>query len=236
LVLIIALLAATGLAALAWQMRNQGSGEPVGLFSSLPIVWNEAPNVAAMLNPQAEPHWAKAAIARTGPLVPLDFLGPKQLAPLHRLVIAQPRPLSPQENVAIDAWLRGGGKLLVFADPMLTEETRFAIGDKRRPQDIAMLDPILNHWGLELKFDPAASQPEGQADVMDMTIPVDLPGRLSATGPQCRAWGQGELATCKIGRGRLVVLADAAVLDRDAPSGLQEPALRQLLDVAFPGR
>ncbi len=210
-----------------------------GLFTSLPILWNESADLADMLAPDAVPHWAKALIEAGGVVVPLDVLatpdGASKLTGLRYLVMAQPRPLSPQENVAIDAWVRGGGRLLLFADPMLTEETAFALGDKRRPQDVVLLDPLLDHWGLQLEFDSASEAKDGSTQAMGMAIPVNLPGRLIAKSGQCRAWGQGDLATCRIGKGRVLVLADAAVLERDDPEGSRAKALKLLLEAAFTG-
>ena len=104
------------------------------------------------------------------------------LSRISLLVMAQPRALSPQENVALDAWVRGGGRLLLFADPMLTHDSAFAVGDRRRPQDIFMLSPILSHWGLALAFDDAQPPGAKMAQVMGGTMPVALPGRFSTSG------------------------------------------------------
>ena len=49
--------------------------------------------------------------------------------------------------------MRGGGRVLLFADPMLTRHSAFALGDRRRPQDVVLLSPILARWRLELQFD-----------------------------------------------------------------------------------
>ena len=56
-------------------------------------------------------------------LQPLDTLSPvpalspdapdtDPLAGLERLAVIQPRGLSPADNVALDQWVRGGGRLL----------------------------------------------------------------------------------------------------------------------------
>ena len=75
------------------------------------------------------------------------------LSHVTRLLLAQPRALSGPENVALDAWVRGGGHLLLFADPMMTGESRFGIGDRQRPQDVILLSPILNRWCRDPQFD-----------------------------------------------------------------------------------
>jgi hypothetical protein len=221
--------------------RDRQGGDPVGLFTSLPVMWSEAGDIATELRGQANPHWAKAALARRGALVPLDALaGPGGHAPLGqlgRLVMAQPRPLSPQENVALDSWVRGGGRLLLLADPALTEESALAIGDPRRPQAVVLLSPILKRWGLELRFDEAQQFGETAREVMGTAIPVNLPGQFVSEGqPNCRLWGEGLAVTCAIGKGRVVALADAAVLEREDPDGTRGDAFAWLLDAAFAAR
>ena len=225
---------------MVWRTRASVQ-EPVGLFTSLPILWNEAPDVAGLLHPDEAPHWARSRLQLRGKVEALDALagpdGPGRLGTLHRLVIAQPRPLGPAENVALDNWVRGGGHLLLLADPALTEESRFPVGDPRRPQAVVLLSPILSHWGLDLQFTESQPYGERQADVMGAKVPVNLPGHFSTRGQDnCRLWGQGLAVTCAIGRGRVVALADAAVLERDDPDGAREKAFDLLLDTAFAAR
>ena len=210
--------------------------EPTGLFTTLPILWADHPDLAASLDPEAEAHWVRAVIAERGRIEPLDLVGGAQLIKLRRLILAQPRVLAPQENVALDDWVRGGGRLLLLADPALTEESAFPLGDPRRPQAVALLSPILTRWGLELLFDD--NQPLGRAEreVMGVMVPVNLPGQLATRGQgNCRLWGAGLAATCAIGAGRVVVVADAALLDREEASAGQK-ALSWLLDAAFAAR
>jgi hypothetical protein len=221
--------------------RGNAASEPVALFTTLSIMWSESSDIAAELSGQAPPHWAKAVLAQRGPLQPLDTLaGPPGHGPLGRvgrLVIAQPRPLSPQENVALDDWVRGGGKLLLLADPALTEESAYPIGDPRRPQAVVLLSPILTRWGLELRFDEAQAYGEATREVMGAAVPVNLPGHFATRGQaNCRMWGEGLAVTCAIGRGRVVALADAAVLERDDPEGTRAEAFAGLLDAAFAAR
>jgi hypothetical protein len=211
----------------------QTKRDRTGLFTSLPILWNESADLAGMLKPQQEEHWAKPLIAGGGAIAPLDMLSDTSLKGLKYLVMAQPRPLSPDENVALDGWVRGGGLLLLLADPALTEDTIYPLGDKRRPQDVALLDPILNHWGLRLEYDSEDEFNEGTNLLMGIAVPINMPGRLIATDRQCRARDQGNLAICEIGKGRVLVLADAAVLERDDAEGTRAKAFKSLLEAAF---
>ena len=214
---------------------------PIGLFTSLPILWNDTPDLAEQLRSDSAAHWAKSVLAEHGQVVALDVLstapGPRSLAGLKRLVIAQPRVLSPQENVALDDWVRGGGQLLLLADPAYTEESPFALGDPRRPQSAALLSPILTRWGLELQFDAGQPLEETSREVMGVMVPVILPGRFLTRGQaNCRLWGEGLAVTCAIGRGRVLAVADAALLERDDPSGQRASTLGQMLDSAFVAR
>lgn len=212
--------------------------QPTGLFTTLPILWNETADVAGLIKADQAPHWARAELAARGPIVPLDVLGGPdgmgQLGQVSRLVIAQPRPLGPAENVALDNWVRAGGRLLLLADPALTEESLFPIGDPRRPQGVVLLSPILKRWGLELQFDDAQPFGERAADVMGIKVPTNLAGHwASAVQPNCRLWGNGLAVTCTIGKGRVVALADAEVLNAQDPDGSRRKAFSALLDTAF---
>lgn len=243
LVLILAALA--GFAVLAWPARE---GPRAGLYSSLPIYWNESATVAGLLDSKQPPPWPRTALERDWTLVPLDTLarsgaqaGAKDgLGALDRLLLAQPRALAPQENVALDNWVRGGGRLLLFADPLLTADTAFAIGDKRRPQDVALLSPILTRWGLHLRYD--LDQPAGERAVAvdGVSIPVNQAGQfaLVPTAPgapaRCTLAGEGIVADCTIGKGRALIMADAALFEpqhrTDGAETLRDLARRAFAD------
>lgn len=190
---------------------------PIGLFTTLPILWPEADDIRGLLHGGAQLHWAMPALQNLGEVRALNTLSadPPPLAGLALLVMAQPRVLSPSENVALDDWVRRGGRVLLFADPMLTSDSRFSLGDKRRPQDVALLSPILARWGLRLEFDDR--QPAGQHDiaVAGGNLPVNLPGALALAGAprKCRILAEGIAAQCRIGRGGALIIADAALFE-----------------------
>lgn len=207
----------------------------LALMGTLPLYWGEAAGIEELLAGQSQPHWARAQLERSFHLRPLSALTAEALAGVERLLLAQPRGLSAAENVALDAWVRGGGRLLLFADPMLTGESRFGLGDRRRPQDVILLSPILDHWGLALEF--AEDQPAGPQlrEIAGRTVPVRLAGRFAAPPPGagCTLAGAGVLAECAIGAGRATVLADAALLDLHHPPAEAADALALLLGRAF---
>jgi hypothetical protein len=207
----------------------------LGLFGTIPIYWGESDGFGATLAGAGEAHWARAQLERNYRLRPLDQLSGDSLAGLDFLLLAQPRALAPAENVALDDWVREGGRLLLFADPLLTGESRYAVGDRRRPQDVILLSPILAHWGLALSFDE--DQPPGYTVAREDRTPIPL--RLSGTFALADSDGEcvideaQVLAECAIGEGRVLVLADAALLDlHETPSGAPA-ALAWLVDEAF---
>ena len=219
------------LAGPACSSKGQGGGEPLLLFTSLPVYWPEAADLATTLKGEEPPHWARGAIEAERALRPVDTLDAATLKGRRDLLMIQPRPLSPAENVALDEWVAGGGRLLLFADPALTAATTFALGDRRRPQDIVLLSPILARWGLRLEFDTEQAAGEHAVELDGMSIPVDLPGRFAAASggradAACRI-GQGALlAACGVGKGQVLAIADAALFEP-----VDEPARRSALDV-----
>jgi hypothetical protein len=230
--IVIAVLAA--LAAWTLLAREPAARHRVGLFTTLPILWNEAGGVGELLTSKDGPHWAKAALAEEGPISALDTLTPETLQGLDRIVLAQPRALSPDENFTLDNWVRGGGQVLLFADPMLTEDSRFALGDRRRPEGTVLLSPILGRWGLELQFDD--DQPFGERSVaaQGTALPVNMPGRFVVLKPApCRVDGRALVARCDVGKGRVLAVADADLLKRDDPDGAGQAALAALMTRAF---
>ncbi len=228
---------------------RQANAPALALFTSLPIYWRETDDLSQVLDGPSDgdddgdhsgeghggTHWARTALEADYRLVPLDALDGEDLASLKRLVMAQPRPLAPAENVALDEWVRGGGRLLLFADPFLTEHSRFALGDKRRPQDIVLLSPILSHWGLELRFDEDQPEAVRMVALGGGKVPVRLPGTLAriegGVGSDCRIEDGGLLATCTIGKGRATIVADAAMLETGRMDGAS--ALDRLVQRAF---
>jgi len=241
-----ALAALAGLCGCGQAAPSPPPGAQIGLFTSLPILWRETGDMRELLASDAPSHWAQAVLAGRGALRALDTLavdggaGKPGMMPLRSgalLVIAQPRPLSPAENVALDAWVRGGGRVLLFADPMLTAHSDFALGDARRPQDVVLLSPILARWGLELRFDDAQPAGEHDASIWNITIPVDLPGSFVPRGKdaRCTFAGEGLAARCRVGRGEVIAIADAALLDDgddDASLAARQAALDALLDLS----
>lgn len=223
-----------------WACGGAARAQGMGLFTSLPIQWRETQDIRELLAGEPAPHWALAVLRERGEVRPIDsFLPGKGGSPLKgvtMLIMAQPRALAPRENVELDRWVSRGGHVLLFADPMLTAQSRYALGDRRRPEDMVMLSPILARWGLRLEFDEDQPSGERQAEWAGRPFPVALPGAFALVpgSRQCRILAQGLGARCAVGRGRVLAIADAALLDDAAEGGPAERAslLRTLLDEA----
>lgn len=218
-----------------WSSREPAaSDEPIGLFTTLPILWSDNPDLNAALSADQPQHWARGELAKRGRIEPLDVLSDISLGRVRRLVVAQPRVFAAPENVALDAWVRGGGQLLLFADPALTEDSAFALSDPRRPPAVVLLSPILARWGLELRIADGQVLGEESRDVMRIAMPVNLPGHFAVVGKgKCILWADGLAVTCQIGQGRVTALADADVLARNDPARTRASAFAELLDAAF---
>lgn len=209
----------------------------LGFMGTIPLYWGEAGGFHQLLAGEGATHWARGELEADYRLLPLDTLEDGSLAGVDYLLLAQPRPLSPSENVALDAWVRQGGKLLLFVDPLLAGESRFALGDRRRPQGAALLSPILGHWGLELQFDDTQDAGFTLASAGSAEIPVNLSGSLALIGdePLCALSDNAIVADCTIGAGRAVIVADADLLDLHEPHPAAATALHRLVEHAFGG-
>ncbi len=245
----LACLAALLAGAAVWASAVSGEREKLGLFSTLPIYWGEVADMEDMLSGSAEPHWVRGALEEDYSLVPLDALlatgdDDGAMDKFGLLVLAQPRALSAAENVALDNWVRGGGRVLIFADPMLTRHSRFSIGDRRRSQDVVLLSPILRRWGLDLQVDDNVKLGERIAEFGDTKLPVNLPGSFAprpladSTLANCDLIASGLLADCAIGEGRALIVADAAVLESHVgeDNSVRNEALQKLTNRAFDSR
>ena len=222
--------------------RDPPAENDLAVMGTIPLYWGERSDMAELLDGGAPGHWARPLIEQSWRLRPLDYLSAEALSGYSRLLLAQPRGFSAEENVALDAWVRGGGRVLLFADPMMTGHSRFAIGDRRRPQDVTLLSPILTHWGLELQFDEA--QPEGRnmrdsvPPSKELSLPVELAGELVLRAPaqDCALLGAGIAAECELGDGFALVVADAALFDGEQPGEGASGALEALLGHVYGNR
>ena len=191
-----------------------GDGEPAGfkprllLMTSLPIVWGDY----GAFDPRSRPSQTYRALQEEFEVQPIDSIDPKSLAAGNLLLLAQPRWLSPSELVALDEWVRRGGRAVILADPDLRWPSDLPLGDVRRPLPSSLLGPLLAHWQLVL-------EPPRRSDVViwlpdNRKVVLDSPGRFKGTGGK-RPIGTSTLAYRTVGKGRAILVADADLMRDD---------------------
>lgn len=187
------------------------------LLTSLPLVWNESFGLDQPGSPALE------ALEQSYRVKPIDL--PSELPDGALLLAAQPRALPAEELVALDAWVRRGGRLVLLADPMLEWPSRIALGDPRRPPMAFPDTGLLRHWGLRL--DAPDERGPRQLELGNAQVLAGSPGTLVRVGGSCVIDGRGLSARCWIGQGMASVIADADFLNLD-PNGLDGPTKHNL--------
>lgn len=190
--------------------RAPDSDKPeLHLLTALPLLWSERFSLDQPGSP------ALAALAERYRVTPVDL--PSQLPPNALLLAAQPRALPAEELVALDQWVRGGGRLALLADPMLEWSSDLPLGDRRRPPLAYPDTGLLKHWGLRL--DAPDERGPAAASIGGRRVIAVSPGRLVAEGGPCKLGDGGLTARCRIGKGEALVVADADFLKVGEASG-----------------
>lgn len=174
------------------------------LLTSLPIVLGEDFSLKSTGSP------ALSALTARFRVKPISTTSVGELQG-SLLLMAQPGAQAPENLVALDDWVRRGGRVLLLADPMLEWPSKHPLGDALRPPPMFQDTGLLVHWGLRL-------------DAPDQRGPVvrNLAGyRVITVSPGaiyggCKISADRLVADCRIGKGRAVVVADADLLNVDA--------------------
>jgi hypothetical protein len=172
------------------------------LMTALPLIWGES----GAFDPNSRPAAIYTALQQEFTLRPIDVLDEESLGGAPLLLLIQPRWLAPGELVAVDSWVRQGGRALILTDPTLHWHSELPLGDIRRPPPTGLLKPLLDHWGLGLEAGPRDR--ESATLVGGRRLVTEQPGRLAPRGPDCRVL-LPLLAECRPGEGRALILADA---------------------------
>lgn len=191
------------------------------LLTPLPIVWSDKFGVDQPGSP------ALKALEEIYRVTPVDL--PSRLPEGGLLLAAQPRALPAEELVALDAWLRRGGRMVLLADPMLEWPSEIPLGDPRRAP-LAFPDTgLLQHWGLRL--DAPDERGPAQSTLGGKPVRTVSPGSLVKVGGGCQLSDRALSARCPIGKGQAVIVADADLLrpDSDGANGATDGNLPALL-------
>ncbi len=208
----------------------------LGLMSSLPLYWPMGADMGAIAAGTVEIPWQRAVLAADYAIEPLDTLSPiPALSPnapatdplkgLTRLAVIQPRGLSPADNVALDDWVRAGGHLLLALDPLLTGEYDLPLGDPRRPVDTALIPPVVARWGMKISmFVHERAEDAYGTETMPggAKLPVAWAGTIDLLPePAAAACVQSAdaVTVCKVGKGQVTLIADAAIFEHAELAG-----------------
>lgn len=149
----------------------------------------------------------------------LDSLDGTTLATEDRLLLAHPFALSPESLVEVDRFVRGGGRAVILADGLSGWPAAYPLGDPRNPPVTSLLTPLLDHWGVRLDAPvPGSANSEAVAVLhLGHRLVLHSPGYFAKLPGLCRGAarlpaGKATVATCRIGRGTAVLLADADML------------------------
>ncbi len=243
----LALLAAIIFASQQFGHRQTVQREPLGLMTSLPIYWADGAEFDDLVSGKTDAPWVRKTLETRFELMPLDTLAADadstskisatgRLKNLRNLLVVQPRGLSPADNVALDDWVQAGGHLLIVLDPMLTGSYAVPLGDPRHPTSAALIPPVIERWGMLALFDERQPLELREVDTRMGPIPTMMAGTIELTpkGEQyCQLDGQSLIATCRIGKGRVTLLADAVLFELPQDTERAEDMLLALAAHAF---
>lgn len=186
--------------------RRSGERPTLLLLTSLPLMFGEDFSVSGG-SPAVKRLQARYRV------IPISTTSPAELGKGRLLLMAQPLAQTPENLVALDNWVRLGGRVLLLADPMLEWPSNRPLGNPLRPPPMFADTGLLAHWGLRLDA-PDARGPavRNMSGYRVVTVsPGDFYGRCTISSDRL-------LASCGLGKGEAIVVADADFIGVD-PSG-----------------
>jgi len=190
--------------------RETAARPTLMLLTTLPLMFGDSFGLEGNGSPALE------ALETRYTVRPVAVADAKTLTQGKLLLMAHPLAQPAEALVDLDAWVRGGGRLLLLADPVLDWHSELPLGDVRRPPPGFADTGLLKHWGLRLDA-PDERGPMlrrlGSHEVLTAS-----PGALTG---QCAITSDRMVARCRIGKGEVTVVADADFLnveDLDGPT------------------
>jgi len=184
--------------------RPPGERPPLMLLTTLPIVFPEHFGLNAPASPVLK------ALQSRYRVEPISVADAADLDHRPLLLMAQPRAQPGEALVELDEWVRGGGRVLLLADPALEWPGDRPLGSLLRPPFAFADTGLLAHWGLRLEAPDKLGPAERAAD--ELKVRTQSPGKLTATGTGCSISSDGFIARCGIGKGKATIVADADFL------------------------
>jgi hypothetical protein len=176
------------------------------LLTSLPLVFGEQFTLEAGGSP------ALTALERRYRVVPVSTAAAAELRQGQLLLMAQPPAQAPEDLVALDRWVRAGGRVLLLADPTLDWPSERPLGDALRPPSMFMDTGLLGHWGVRL--DTPEERGPATRELAGWTVETSSPGTLHG---RCAISADRLTARCRPGKGQATIVADADLIDGSQP-------------------
>ena len=198
--------------------RPEAERPPLMLLTTLPLIFSEGFTL------QEGGSKALSAIEQRYRVIPIATTDAASLKEARLLLLAHPLAQPAEALVDLDKWVRGGGRVILLADPRLEWPSERPLGDKLRPPPAFADTGLLAHWGLRL--DPPDEAGPKQLRLGSQQILAWSPGVLTGS---CRIGEAGFVARCRIGKGQATVVADADFLNVDLLDGPTENNLDALL-------
>jgi hypothetical protein len=176
-----------GLAVFAAAVRAPAERPTLALLTSLPLVFGERFGL------DSGGSAALARIEQRYEVVPIGVADAASLKGRKLLLMAHPRAQPAEALVDLDRWVRGGGRVLLLADPRLDWPSKRPLGDPLRPPPGFADTGLLAHWGLRIEGPKLVSR-------------------------DCAIGDDGLIARCRVGKGAVTVVADADFLNVEQPA------------------
>ena len=217
---LIALWWLAGHATLGWAYTHRAAAQPgkTIMLTGLPLrTWPADDLRLGELRETASLVALRTHLAR--PLILADGLAAGSIGPNDRLLLAHPLALQPETLVEVDRFVRAGGRAVILADGLSSWPPPYPLGDRRNPPVTSLLTPLLDHWGVRLDAPiPGGANSEAVTIVhQSHHLALHSPGHFAQLPGNCRGAGRlpdsrPTIATCRIGQGTAVLLADADML------------------------
>ena len=172
------------------------------LVTSLPLMFGEQFSITEVGSP------ALRALETRYKVVPISVTDPASLAKGRLLLMAHPLAQPAEDLVALDRWVRGGGRVMLLADPALDWPSNLPLGNTLRPPPMFMDTGLLAHWSLRL--DAPDERGLAERKIGGRTVEASSPGTLVGGCPTAAG---GLIAHCRVGKGEATIIADADFLN-----------------------